>query len=226
MGRPLLCAANDEKLHNTGELTVVMKFLLCVLAAMVLSPQQVYADYLAMNLVLKQDVSPDEFKICHGSGCAKISATGLTEAEWLQASQTCQPEVQDAESERDCIANMIGAFETIVGGKTGTDADRGGTFGNSAFPGQMDCNDEAINTTTYLRLMQQQGLIQHHDILDVKRRGFFLNRWPHTTAVILERASQVMYAVDAWFYDNGVPAVIIPFALWKTGWKPSGSQAR
>jgi hypothetical protein len=203
-----------------------MKFLQICFIALVFSSQQAYADYLTMNLVLKQEVSANHFSICHGGGCAHITDTAVLEEEWLQATRECQPEPKDAESERVCIANTVGALEKVVGDKTGTNTDRGGTFGNSHDSGQMDCNDEAINTTTYLKLMQQHGLIQFHDVLDIKRRGFFLNRWPHTTAAIRDMHDGRVYAVDAWFYDNGMPAVIVPFELWKTGWKPEDSLAR
>ncbi len=227
MGRPLLRAANDEESYYTKlNIDTVMKFFLFSLVALVFLPRHAYADYLTMNLVLKQDSVISDFKICHGGGCAKVSAAALTDEEWLQATQACLQKPEDAESERVCIANMVLTFEKIVGGKTGTDTDHGGTFGNSAFPGQMDCNDEAINTTTYLRLMQHHGLIQFHDVLDIKRRGFFLNRWPHTTAAIRDMHDGRVYAVDAWFYDNGEPAVIVPFELWKTGWKPEDSLAK
>jgi len=203
-----------------------MKFFLLLMITIASLSQHARADFQTMNLVLKQEASIHEFRICYGGGCALVTATNLSDEEWQQATQACQPKPADAESERICIANMVGALEKVVGTKTGTDNDRGGTFGNSGYSGQMDCNDEAINTTTYLRLMQQHGLIQYHEVLDVKRRGFFLNRWPHTTAVIRESASQQLYAVDAWFYDNGMPAVIVPFELWKTGWKPEDSQAQ
>lgn len=203
-----------------------MKFLQICFIALTLSAQQAHADYRTMNLVLKQEVNTGHFSICHGGGCAHVADTAMSEEEWLQVTEACQQRPEDAESERGCIANIVGALEKVVGGKTGTDTDRGGTFGNSAYSGQMDCNDEAINTTTYLRLMQQHGLIQFHDVLDIKRRGFFLNRWPHTTAAIRDTQDSQIYAVDAWFYDNGVPAVIVPFELWKTGWKPEDSLAR
>jgi hypothetical protein len=178
-----------------------------------------------MNRVLKQSPVLDNFEICHSGGCTHISPVRIDSAEWQHAASICKPVPADAEAERTCIANMIGELEKTVGAKTGTDTDRGGTFGNSAYPGQMDCNDEAINTTTYLKLMQQHGLIQYHEILDVARRGFFFNRWPHTTAVIQDRQTRQRYAVDAWFYDNGTPAVVVPFELWKSGWKPEDSRA-
>jgi hypothetical protein len=196
-------------------------FSLCLLTL----PGYVLADVETMNRILKQTPELAVFDICHGGGCSRISATQIDDNEWAQVKALCPSVGEDAEAERRCIADMIGEIEKIVGAKTGTDEDRGGTFGNSAYSGQMDCNDEAINTTTYLKLMQQHGLIQFHEIHDIRRRGFFLNRWPHTTAVITEIQSGQRYAVDAWFYDNGMPPAITLFETWKSGWKPEDSQA-
>lgn len=186
----------------------------------------VQADVEAMNRVLGQQPTLSGFNICHAGGCARISATQIDAQEWQQLKRLCEPQPVDAEAERACIGASLAVFEQIVGAKTGTDQDRGGTFGNSAYTGQMDCNDEAINTTTYLKLMDQHGLLRYHEIADISRRGFFFKGWPHTTAVIRQRQTQQHYAVDAWFYDNGHAPAIVPLETWKSGWKPEDSQAR
>lgn len=185
-----------------------------------------YADIETMNRVLRQSPVLEEIEICHGGGCAYVSTASIEPEEWEQMRDICQPIPVDAGSERDCIAVRLAAFERVIGAKTGTDQDRGGTFGNGEYLGQMDCNDEAINTTNYLKLMQQHDLLRFHEIADIARRGFFFNGWPHTTAVMREIASGQRYAVDAWFYDNGEPAVVIPFETWKEGWRPEDSLAR
>lgn len=197
------------------------------LSVLLLSATTAAADVQIMTQILQQELRlAGDFAVCHGGGCTVVSQSRVQEDEWLQIVQQCEYPLADAAAERQCIAHSIAKFEQIVGAKTGTDRDRGGTFGNSAYPGQLDCNDEAINTTTYLRLMQMRGLLRYHDIQDIRRRGFFFNGWPHTTAVIRDRQTQQRYAVDAWFYDNGQPAVVVPFELWKTGWKPDDSAAR
>lgn len=184
------------------------------------------ADVEVMNQVLQQTPALSEIIICHGGSCARLATAAIEPEEWQQLQHVCQPAPADADAERACIAEILAGLERVVGAKTGTDADRGGTFGNSAHAGQMDCNDEAINTINYLKLMQQQGLLRFHEIMGIARRGFFFNGWPHTTAVIREIESRQRYAVDTWFYDNGHPAVIIPFETWEAGWKPDGNRAR
>lgn len=137
-----------------------------------------------------------------------------------------EPLPPDAAAERAAIAQAIGILEDLIGAKAGTDDDRAGTFGNSAWPGQLDCNDEAVNSTTYMRLMLADGLLRFHRISNPTTRGGFLIFGRHSSAVIQEVASGEKFAVDAWFYDNGQPAVILPLSVWKDGWRPDDSKAR
>jgi hypothetical protein len=174
--------------------------------------------------------SLNDFEVCSGGGCAEISRVKISNEEWQAVvdifssakADVISPLGKEAQ-ERGNISLAIGVMETIVGDKTGTATDRAGTFDNSNFPGQLDCNDEAINTTSYIRLMRQAGLIQWHEVEDMRTRNFFFTGWPHTTAVIHEIASGQRYAVDSWFYDNGLPATIVPFSVWKSGYIPGDS---
>ena len=184
-----------------------------------------HADGEVISRVLRQQPTLAGFDMCHGGGCAAVERVSLSDKEWALVSGEFDPLPENADQERSAIAKAIGTMERIVGAKTGTGTDRGGTFGNSAYPGQLDCNDESTNSTTYMKLMLQAGLIRFHEVMDTKTRGFFFNGWPHTTAVIREQHSGQRYAVDSWFYDNGVPAVILPLEVWQAGWKPSNSPA-
>jgi hypothetical protein len=198
---------------------LMLRWLFSLLLLIHVSP--VLADSEAMNRILKQEPTLEGFDVCHGGGCAGIDRVSLSAEEWQQVAAEFEPMPQDAEEERSRIANAIGMLERIVGDKIGTHNDFGGTFGAFSTPGQMDCNDEASNSNTYLKLMIQAGLVRFHELRDTKVRNFFFNGWPHTTAAIAEVSTGALYAVDSWFYDNGVPAVIIPLSLWKTGWKPA-----
>lgn len=167
------------------------------------------------------------FDICTGGGCAEIKHVSLGYEEWrnitaiFSSAASMANNATGAEQERNQIAAAIGALEKIIGAKTGTSADLAGTF--HSIQGQLDCNDEAINSTTYMRLMRQNGLIKLHEIEDMRTRNFFFSGWPHSTAVIHEIATGERYAVDSWFYDNGYPATIVPFVLWKSGYIPKDS---
>jgi hypothetical protein len=201
---------------------LLSKLLLCSFLILSLPANAALSD---INRIYQQIPALHGFEVCTGGGCAEVKHVSLSDDEWQSIASifTDVRMVSNAEQERDQIALAIGAFESIVGSKTSTETDLAGTFGNSDYPGQLDCNDEAINSTTYMRLMHQNGLLKFHDIEDTRTRNFFFTGWPHSTAVIHETASGERFAVDSWFYDNGFPATIIPFTVWKSGYIPEDS---
>jgi len=163
------------------------------------------------------------FEVCQGGGCTESTVTSLNDADWQPIAKIFSSAVNSAEEERKQVARAIGLLEEIVGKKVGTSADRAGTFDNGEYIGQQDCNDEAINSTTYMRLLKQAGYLKFHEIEDMRTRNFFFTGWPHTTAVIRETKTGARFAVDSWFYDNGHPATIVPFAQWKANYQPADS---
>ncbi len=180
-----------------------------------------------INRIYHEIPTLEAFDVCSGGGCADIQRVALTQEEWQKiVAIFSNSDKASAEQERKQLSLAIGKLEDIVGVKAGTSTDRAGTFDNSSYPGQLDCNDEAINTTTYMRLMYSHGLIKLHEIEDMRTRNFFFTGWPHTTAVIHEVATGRRFAVDSWFYDNGAPATILPFEQWKSGYVPEDSPIR
>jgi hypothetical protein len=176
-----------------------------------------------ISRLFHQVLSLSSFEVCQGGGCAQINQISINLAEWNSIAKVLKPKASNADEERMRLSQAIGQFEQVVGQKNGTSTDRAGTFDNSAFKGQLDCNDEAINTTTYMRLLKQAGLLVFHDIEDIRTRNFFFTGWPHTTAVIHDIKTGERYAVDSWFYDNGHAATVVPFAQWKANYEPADS---
>lgn len=185
--------------------------------------QTALAEFDDIRRIYRQTPSLDQFEVCQNGGCAKLSSLNLNSTDWQPIEALFSQPLQNAQQERDKLAKAIGMLEEIVGQRTGTSEDRAGTFDNSAYTGQQDCNDEAINTTTYMRLLQQAGHLVLHTIEDMRTRNFFFSGWPHTTAVIREIKTGERFAVDSWFYDNGHPAVIVPFKVWKANYQPADS---
>ncbi len=184
------------------------------------SAQAALAD---ISRIFRQTPSLNQFEVCQGGGCAESNQVAISETEWKNVAQIFKIKATNSADERLQISKAIGELEQIVGAKNGTSTDLAGTFDSGNIPGQLDCNDEAINSTTYMRLLKQKGLIQLHEIEDTRTRDFFFTGWPHTTAVIHEIKTGERYAVDSWFYDNGTSATIVPFAMWKSGYKPDDS---
>jgi hypothetical protein len=66
--------------------------------------------------------------------------------------------------------------------------------------------------------------MRHHRVDQRATRGWFILGWPHTTAVVSETGSDVQWAVDSWFLDNGEPPFILPLDVWRNGWEPEKKQ--
>ncbi len=218
----LLC--KTLKYHSAGLPTAWI--LVCSLAFF--SPIFAYAELSDISRIFRQTPSLNQFEVCQGGGCAEISKTSLTELEWNAVSRIFNVPTKGAQEknevvERQKIAQAIGVLEDLVGNKIGTTGDLAGTFFNGSLRGQQDCNDEAINTTTYMRLLKNNGYITLHEIEDTRTRNFFFTGWPHTTAVIREIKTGERYAVDSWFYDNGHAATIVTFKQWKANFQPDDS---
>jgi hypothetical protein len=182
-----------------------------------------YAELADISRIFHQNPTLNQFEVCQGGGCYEDDKVSISYVDWLPVAKLFTPLPVSAEAERNQISLAIGVLEEIVGKKIGTSGDLAGTFDNSAYKGQQDCNDEAINSTTYMRLLKQKGYLKFHEIEDIRTRNFFFTGWPHSTAVIHEIETGHQFAVDSWFYDNGHPATIVPFKVWKANYKPEDS---
>ena len=194
-----------------------------ILACGLCLPLSAQADLKDISRIFHQTPSLSQFEVCQGGGCAQSNVLSITSNEWLTVIQIFNTKANNANDERSQISQAIGQLEKIVGAKNNTSTDLAGTFFKGKLAGQQDCNDEAINSTTYMRLLKNNGFILFHDIEDMRTRNFFFTGWPHTTAVIRETKTAQRYAVDSWFYDNGHAATIVPFATWKANYKPADS---
>ena len=89
-------------------------------------------------------------------------------------------------------------------------------------PYQLDCIDETVNTSLYLRFFDEKGLLKFHTIATPARRGMFIDgSWPHNTAVVTDNKTGAQYAIDSWYGNNGDLPDIVPLQEWLDGWKPS-----
>jgi len=181
------------------------------------------ADWMFREETIK-DPAVDRFSVCFDHSCRSIVTRSFSPREWQRITGPLRPPAPSAAAERDAIAQAIARMEQLVGDKTGTAGDKGGNMAGFGEPGQMDCIDESNNTTTYLQLLQQDGLLKHHVVRDRSTRFGLGAGMPHTTAVIMDVAARQRYAVDSWFFDNGKPPVIMLLEEWKSGWRPDGNR--
>lgn len=167
--------------------------------------------------------STERFDHCAGYGCTKKQSVPFAQEDWAPIEALFSPPSTSEQQERDRIAAAIGLFEQIVGKKAATYTDKAGTFQHMMAEGlQQDCVDESINTTVYLQLLEQKGLLRFHKptMPMVRLPLIDSGTWPHQTATMREISTGTDFAVDSWFHDNGHPAEIVTLRAWKEGWRP------
>jgi len=160
--------------------------------------------------------------VCFDHGCAVVKSVRISDQQWQQVASELTPPAADAVGERGQIQRAIALMERITGVLAGTASDRGGNLAGLITSGpQMDCIDESSNTTTYLTLLEQHGLLRWHSVEPRAHRGYMIfGGWPHFTAVIRDHGTGRRWVVDSWFHDNGQPPEIVDLDTWQSGWVP------
>jgi len=179
-----------------------------------LSIEQHYSTYAAQL--------PDNNKIfvCSAYGCRTRSEFKFTPGDIAKLrSLMAEPKRgADPRKERVRLGHTLAWMEKRVGDVVGTSADRpGDDFYGAGDPGQMDCVDVATNLTSYLLVLQANGLIKHHTVapLYVKediRKG--LSGWTHYAAMVAENRTNQKYAVDGWLLPSGKEPEIVEVEKW------------
>jgi len=166
----------------------------------------------------------DSIPHCRSYGCAKIDQTHLNEKEIKNIKTLFKTNI-NKDNEKQHIKKSIALFEHVIGEKTGTSQDIAGTYQRLGHL-QHDCIDESTNTTTYLILLDQMGLLKFHDVNALTSRPPILSGrlGPHRTAVITEKDTGEKFAVDSWFHDNGVEPEIVSLDIWRWGWHPTSHE--
>ena len=159
--------------------------------------------------------APPPFFSCTDYHCDEGETVQLSEQQWQQVSSLFSPTEFPAE-EREQIREAIALLETQVGRRTGTWRDLGKNVAGAGQPGQLDCIAESKNTTTYLQLLSNGGLLRWHTVEPREmRHPWLLN--VHWSAVIRDKNTDQRYAVDSWFLDNGQRPFIQTLQDWSAG---------
>ncbi len=155
----------------------------------------------------------------------KISNVSLTPAEWRLVAADFRPAAKDAAAERRQIAHAVATMQKLVGRQTGTAAHQWthkdkAILPNNGDPTQLDCIDEAVNTWTYMTLMEKERLLRFHRVAHLAYAGSAVTLDQRNTAVIEDTKSGEYFAVDATLVDSGVPPPMIPLTTWIAQWPP------
>ncbi len=151
--------------------------------------------------------------VCSGHGCTYAESFTF-DYKFLGELKSHFNSVKNASEERNVLKKVIALIEQNVGTATGTDKDRAslGVFG-AGNRTQLDCVDEATNTTSYLLVLNRLGVIKYHDIKAPNWKGG-LFKWTHYAAVIEDKSTKVLWAIDSGVGDNGKPPLIVEYSKW------------
>jgi hypothetical protein len=158
--------------------------------------------------------------VCHAYGCAMQTPVKFGPEQVKQIADIMKKtkKADSAAEERRAVAYAVGWMEKYAGNITGTKADRPGMeFNGSGDPTQQDCVDEATNTTSYMMILQNNGLLKYHTVGRPFSRGNILlgvSNWPHWTGVLWETSNKQKWAVDSWIYENGENPAVVEAEKW------------
>ncbi|MBK7355844.1 hypothetical protein [Propionivibrio sp.] len=183
----------------------------------------------AVLLLCALNAGADErVTVCFNYGCLTQADVIYSDAQ-LRVLGMLLGGARDAAEERQAISVGVGLMLGWAGQQTAISADRGGNYADDGVHGKMDCIDHSKTTTRLLQLIEKQGLLHYHRVLDRVLRSRFLV-FEHYSAQIEETGSLAKggeasrYVVDSWFVDNGQPAVVMPLARWLRGEGPNVGQ--
>jgi hypothetical protein len=167
------------------------------------------------------------FRECHGFACSSSSRVSLTRQQWSKVQAAFRPAARDARTERRQISQAVAVMRMQVGAQTGTAVHQWThknyeILPNASDPTQLDCIDEAVNTWTYMTMMERGGLLRFHEVAKLSNGGTLVT--PRNTAVLKEKNGD-HYAIDPALVDAGVPPPVIPLATWLGTWPPDLSKS-
>jgi hypothetical protein len=138
--------------------------------------------------------------VCYGFVCRRREILDFTPRDRSALTQILAAGRSSAAAERAAVQKAVIWFDRRMGPIIGTDkrvahADIRKLDASHNF----DCWDTTRNTTSLLLVLEQWGLLKYHVVGDPHYRGNPL-AWqgPHNTAVLVERAKKVEWAVDMW----------------------------
>ena len=159
----------------------------------------------------------EEVNICYNYGCAASATVTFNEQQLAKVAAQFRGLLNAAE-EREAIAQALGMLARYAGEQSPIFRDKG-RDNDGNIDGRMDSSDHSINTTAYLSVLENRGLLKLHRVQSRVVRGATKAHW---AARIAEIHTHQEFAVDSWFFANGHPAVIFPLDEWLKGAKPNG----
>jgi len=163
--------------------------------------------------------------VCHAYSCKMQTPYTFSQKDLaeIRAVMARTKKADTPYEERRAVAYAIAHIEVKVGKKLGIKDRAGMQFSASGDPEQLDCVDVATNTTSYLLVMQANGMLKHHTVdatmsKENLAKGFAqldpVKYWPHWSAILKENKSGQKWAVDRWPFDQGENPAVVKVEEW------------
>jgi len=197
----------------TGALAAVALSLPSIAAAAELSSGQAQL-YSSVSIY---PPTATQMTVCYGFVCRRREMLDFTAADRAALARIMAAGRANAAAERVATQKAVIWLDRRMGPILGTNkrvakAD----FRANDDSHNYDCWDTTRNTTSLMLVMQAWNLFRFHDVGDPHYRGFQFAQTPHNTAVLVERATKVEWAVDLWPRGYLQPPDVMTVAQWVT----------
>ena len=144
--------------------------------------------------------SAKSMTVCYGFVCRRREMLDFTSGDRNALAQVMAGGQASAAAERAAVQKAVVWFDRRMGPIIGT-IKRVARADFRYFDDKhnYDCWDTTRNTTSLLLVLQEWRLLKYHLVGDPHYRGNALAlQTPHNTAVLIDRATRVEWAVDLW----------------------------
>lgn len=161
--------------------------------------------------------SASRMTVCYGFVCRRREMLDFTAADKAALTRIMAAGHANAAAERAAVQKAVIWFDHRMGPILGTDKRvASADFRARDDKHNYDCWDTTRNTTSLMLVLQDWNLFKFHDVGDPHYRGFQFLQTPHNTAVLLERATKVEWAVDLWPRGYMQPPDVMTVKQWVT----------
>jgi hypothetical protein len=162
--------------------------------------------------------SAQRMTVCYGFVCRRREILDFTASDRNALTRIMVAGRASAAAERAAVQKAVVWFDRRMGPVIGTDkrvakAD----FRYFDDKHNYDCWDTTRNTTSLLLVLQQWDLLKYHVVGDPHYRGNALVlQTPHNTAVLVDRATKIEWAIDMWPRGYSMPPDVMTVEKWVT----------
>lgn len=122
--------------------------------------------------------------VCYNYGCTSEAEVTVSDGR-LDEIRQLLARAESPAAERALLAQSVGRLLGWAGEQSPVHNDRGGNFPDEGVDGRMDCIDHSTTTTRLLKMLERNGMLNWHRVLEPLRRTRVI-LFQHFSAVIEE----------------------------------------